>query len=172
MYLGLLLISGGKAEKGGRLWGTLYNERRKSSCVPFNRLTDLSLNRIELHVTDNALLLFSNTDEAAPLLCMINPITNNLRSSQVLMTSKNLDRLCIICTVVRKKLRSYFLTELTIHRPMVDGGSADKSQLWIRNPFPKLDRFCRGTIVQLCFLCEIIYLQLLCIWTSRSGKRT
>ena len=97
--------------------------------MPFNRLTDLSLNRIELHVTDNALLLFSNTDEAAPLLCMINPITNNLRSSQVLMTSKNLDRLCIICTVVRKKLRSYFLTELTIHRPMVDGGSADKSQL-------------------------------------------
>ena len=102
MYLGLLLISGGKAEKGGRLGGTLDNERRKSSCVPFNRLTDLSLNRIELHVTDNALLLFSNTDEAAPLLCMINSITNNLRSSQVLMTSKNLDRLCFICTVVRK----------------------------------------------------------------------
>ena len=72
-------------------------ELREGGGVTFDGLTDLALDRVELHGADDAVLLRADADEEEPLERGVCAVVDDLTSGQARVTIEHLQRLRIAC---------------------------------------------------------------------------
>ena len=97
-HLSSLSASHGEAEERRLVLVSGHLELREGGGVTFDGLTDLALDRVQLHGADDAVLLCANADEEEPLERGVSTVVDDLTTGQTRVSIEHLQRLRVTCT--------------------------------------------------------------------------
>lgn len=96
-YLPSLLSSHSKGEKCGFFRVSWHFELGKGSCMSLNRLANLTLHRVKLHVSSHSMLLSRDPHQQEPLESLVCTVVDDLATSKAGVAIKHLLRLGFTC---------------------------------------------------------------------------
>jgi len=115
--------------------------------VAVEHLADATVDRVQLHGTDDAAVLLLDANEHQPLLRKVDAVVDDLRVAQRRLALKDLLR-----------------RQRALERPVVDGQLADDGDRVGRDPLPERDLVVEQVLLDQAALEEVEDLQLRASW--------